>query len=123
MSSSSISITALNNTGLLLTATAVDGVGKKRIKPNELGLDCEHSVVRLSAITTKHGRAILCELNNNNSVILPGRFASSLSDADLVALNQKQLSLVYKGSCATRHKPTALIEFREKPQPHQQQQQ
>jgi len=111
MASSSISLAALNRTGLLLSVVEE----KKRIKPSELGLNCEHSVIRLSPISTKFGRAILCELKNN-TVILPDRFASMLSDSDLEALNQKPLFVVYKGSCPTKHKPTSLIEFREKSQ-------
>lgn len=119
MTTAGVSLSALNNTGLLLG----NGAGqKRRIKPSELGLDCEHSVVWLSAISTKFGRAILCELENS-MVILPGRFANTLSQSDLDALNEKELFVVYKGSCSTKHKPTSLIEFREKPPQQQQQQQ
>lgn len=118
-SKSSTSLASLNSTGLLLDNT---NAGKKFIKPGELGLDIEHDVVRLSAINTKFGRAIACELQNN-TVILPKRFATSLTDEAIVELNAKNLIVIYKGSCPTKHKPTALIEFREKNSTSQQQQQ
>ena len=118
-SKSSTSLSALNSTGLLQDNT---NFVKKFIKPVELGLDIEHDVVRLEAIKTKFGRAIACELQNN-SVILPRRFATSLTDADIVEFNTKSLIVVYKGSCPTKHKPTALIEFREKESNRQQQHQ
>lgn len=114
-SSSGVTVSALNIAGLLRG----DGGEKKRINLSELGLDCEHSVIRLSAITTKFGRAILCELKDN-SVILPLRFATALSDGDLEVLNKKPLFLVYKGSSPTKYGPTSLIEFREKSQQQQQ---
>ena len=115
---SSATLAALNSTGLLKKN---GDSGKKFIKPIELGLDIEHDVIRLESINTKFGRAISCLLQDS-SVILPRRFATSLTDESIAELNTKNLVVIYKGSCATKHKPTALIEFKEKKSGSQQQQ-
>lgn len=111
--SSGVNVATLNATGLMLQDDGHNATGKRSIKPIELGLNIEHDVVHLSAIQTKFGRAIVCELVNS-TVILPRRFSSLLTDADIDELNSKNLIVVYKGSCQTKHNPTSLIEFREK---------
>ena len=107
MAGSSSPLKAMNASGLLQCET-----GKKRVKPSELVKDEEYRVVKVSSINGKYGRAILCELEQN-TVILPRRFASVLSELDLIALNSKPLCIIYRGSAPTKNGPTALFEFKD----------
>lgn len=95
----------LNKIGLMQT--------KEVLKVQDMLLNETYKVLSYTVVTTRLGRAIVAE-TENNMIYLPQRLVTHITDADVEELNKGKPSLVYRGKKLVGKNVASLLEFSSK---------